>query len=327
MALPIYFAPLQGYTDVAYRTAHAAICSGVEAYCAPFLRLEHGEIRKRDLRDIEPQVGPKQPSFKVVPQVIAANVEEFRVLTAILIDRGYDAIDLNMGCPFPMQTRLGRGAGLLQKPDHVRTIMQEIGLFQERQVDNGKPRVRFSVKMRLGMNDAAEWQQILPILNQTPLTHITLHPRIGRQQYKGEPDWDAFCEFLSACSHPVIYNGDVETTDDIHRIEERVATHADAVLLGVMIGRGLLQRPTLAYEYQNNICLPDDVVRERILAIHERVLSHYAETLEGGDHQVLQKILPFWDYAGRLFDAHYVKKLRKARNLQDYRSFCREEWS
>ena len=53
--LPIHFAPLQGYTDAAYRQAHACIFGGIDTYYSPFVRVEHGEIRRKDIRDINPE--------------------------------------------------------------------------------------------------------------------------------------------------------------------------------------------------------------------------------------------------------------------------------
>lgn len=38
--LPIHFAPLQGYTEVFYRNAHATCFGGVDTYYTPFVRLE-----------------------------------------------------------------------------------------------------------------------------------------------------------------------------------------------------------------------------------------------------------------------------------------------
>lgn len=52
--LPIHFAPLQGYTDAAYRQAHACIFGGIDTYYSPFVRMEHGEIHRKDIRDIKP---------------------------------------------------------------------------------------------------------------------------------------------------------------------------------------------------------------------------------------------------------------------------------
>ena len=50
--LPIHFAPLQGYTDVIYRNAHAACFGGIDTYYTPFVRLEKGGFRHRDVRGI-----------------------------------------------------------------------------------------------------------------------------------------------------------------------------------------------------------------------------------------------------------------------------------
>lgn len=299
---PIYFAPLQGFTDAAYRKAHRAVCGGTEAYYAPFLRLEHGELRRRDVRDVEPSEVP------IIPQVIAADEEEFRLLTKVLTDKGYRQIDINMGCPFPMQTRLGRGAGMLQHPERVTAIMEDV----KRLSAEG---ILCSVKMRLGLESAYEWQEILPILNDSPLSHITVHPRVGKQQYKGEVDMSVFANLYAASKHPIIYNGDLTTVTDIEAVAAQFPN-----LAGIMIGRGLLARPTLAEEYQTGENYSDEEVRERIRAIHREVLSHYEQTLEGGDAQVLQKIMPFWEYAGAAFDHRLVKRLKKSHNLQEYKS-------
>ena len=52
----ILAAPLQGYTEGIWRLAHAGVFepySGTpDAYCAPFLRVEKGDVRARDIRDL-----------------------------------------------------------------------------------------------------------------------------------------------------------------------------------------------------------------------------------------------------------------------------------
>ena len=66
--LPIHFAPLQGYTDAVYRQAHARIFGGIETYYSPFARVEHGEIRRKDTRDIHPD---NNRGLHLIPQLIA----------------------------------------------------------------------------------------------------------------------------------------------------------------------------------------------------------------------------------------------------------------
>ena len=50
--LDIYSAPLQGYTEAPWRKLHNEIFGGIKKYYAPFMRIEHGDYRKKDLRDI-----------------------------------------------------------------------------------------------------------------------------------------------------------------------------------------------------------------------------------------------------------------------------------
>ncbi len=45
--LPIHLAPLQGYTEAAYRNAHAAVFGGVDVYHTPFVRIDRGEFRHK----------------------------------------------------------------------------------------------------------------------------------------------------------------------------------------------------------------------------------------------------------------------------------------
>ena len=63
----IAFAPLQGYTDAAYRRAHWECAGGVGEYYTPFVRIEKGVVRRKDLRDTDPEGNRGVPT---VPQVI-----------------------------------------------------------------------------------------------------------------------------------------------------------------------------------------------------------------------------------------------------------------
>ena len=66
--LPIHFAPLQGYTEAIYRQAHARIFGGVESYYTPFIRVEHGEIRKKDMREITLE---NNRGVQLIPQLLS----------------------------------------------------------------------------------------------------------------------------------------------------------------------------------------------------------------------------------------------------------------
>lgn len=227
--LRIHFAPMQGVTDARFRRQHFLQQGGVDCYYTPFLRWERNGVRPKDRRDVLPTANQGVP---VVPQVIAANRDEFCRLCDFLQKLGWTSIDLNMGCPFPMQTGHGRGAGLLQYPDRVEAILQEM---------TSRGEVSFSIKMRLGQQSPDEAFALIPMLNEAPLHHVTLHPRLGIQQYSGTPDRDSFARFYALLQHPLVYNGDIVAANQVYRLEKDFPD-----LEGVMIGRALVEHPDLA---------------------------------------------------------------------------------
>ena len=138
MSLPIHFAPLQGYTDDVYRRIHHELVGGIAHYYTPFVRMEGGGVRSKDMRDIRPEFNEGVP---VVTQIIVKSMKEFDYLVSIVEEKGYHRIDVNMGCPFPMQAKHGRGSGLLAHVDIIEEMAKAI---------EAKPQLSFSVKMRLG---------------------------------------------------------------------------------------------------------------------------------------------------------------------------------
>lgn len=288
----IAFAPLQGYTDAVYRRAHWECVGGVDEYYTPFVRIEKGEIRKKDLRDTDPTTNMGVPT---VPQVIAKDGDEFARLCDALQEQGWRRIDLNMGCPFPMQVKAGRGSGLLQHPDKIKEIQKEM---------QRRPEVTFSVKMRLGQECEDEGFRVMPIINEMPLIHVTLHPRLGRQQYKGTADSEAFARFMEVCRHPMVYNGDIlEVESGEWKVEN---------IKGVMIGRGLLAKPWMTATSTLTSSMEEQIIAQ----MHTIVYRHATEHL-CGDSQILSRLHAFWEY---LDIPHKQKKaIMKASTLPRYR--------
>ena len=87
--LPIHFAPLQGYTEAIYRNAHDAFFGGVDTYYTPFVRLEKGNFRRRDVRGIEPE---NNGVTHLIPQLIASSAEKAEVILSLFIEKGYQAV-------------------------------------------------------------------------------------------------------------------------------------------------------------------------------------------------------------------------------------------
>jgi len=299
--LPIHFAPLQGYTEVFYRNAHAACFGGIDTYYTPFVRLEKGGFRHRDVRGIEP--GNNQVPH-LIPQLIAPTLEKAESILSLFIEKGYKEVDINMGCPFPILAKRHNGSGILPYPEEVEALLHLITKY---------PQISFSIKMRLGWENSEECLKLAPAINELPLRQVVMHPRLGKQQYKGEVDLKAFSVFQEICKHPLIYNGDINTVQDIHRIQEQFPG-----LAGIMIGRGLLANPALALEYRQGHALGVDEMREKLQSMHKCVYNQYEEQLEGGDSQLLNKMKTFWEYLQPNADRKLLKGIYKSTSLNKY---------
>lgn len=302
------FAPLQGYTDCHYRSAHHRVVGGMSAYITPFVRLEGGQMRPKDRRDVSPERNGEVPT---IPQIIISNVDEFCRLCDELEQMGWRSIDVNMGCPFPMQTHAGRGCALLADVDEVGRVVEEMGRRRE---------VFFSAKMRLGYQSPEEALRVVPILNDSVVGRVALHPRLGVQQYRGVPDMELFEQFYRECAKPLVYNGDLRTPADIEAVCQRFPS-----LSGVMIGRGLLADPTMVREYQGR-----EGGQGRWCAVfdmHDLIFACIAENY-CGDAQILTRMHAFWEYQKGFVPNRWYKKLMKSGNVKGYRaaySALREE--
>lgn len=298
----IYIAPVQGHTDAAWRHFHHEIYGGEHIYYTPFIRNEKGGFRDRDMKDFTSELNN---GLIFVPQVIFKDMEELRPLLAGLSDAGAESVDLNMGCPFPLQTARGRGAAFVGKREELEKLPAILAEFQQ---------MKFSVKMRLGYSDPDEWRNAIDVLNALSLDHVTLHPRVAKEQYGGELHYDEFSDFLKASVNPVIFNGEIKTPEDYIDIRDRFPEAE-----GVMLGRGVLGRPSLPAECEAGKAFEKTERIDRMMRFHNRLLKHY-ESVLCGDSQILSKIKPFWEYAEEEIGRKAWKAIKKASSRAKYNS-------
>lgn len=303
--MEIHFAPLQGYADHLYRKFHSSIYNSIDCYYTPFIRLEKGKPRRQDITGLKKSA---DDGINIVPQIIFKNIEEFDALTGILKEMGFSRIDLNLGCPYPMQTNKGRGAAMIANTETMRSVANII---------NNDKETSYSIKMRLGMTEANEWETLMPILNSMNLSHLTIHPRIGKQMYSGELCEEQFKLIIEQSKNQIIWNGDIMTANDINRIKESYPK-----IKGIMIGRGLLACPSLAEEWKDGEEWTRKERMQKILQFHQQLFEAYENTL-CGQTQILQKIKPFWEYLEDQIGRKAYKAIKKAINTDKYRSAIR----
>ncbi len=294
--MDIYLAPLQGFTDFVYRNAYVECFGGVDKFFTPFLRVEDGAVRRKDVFDLAATASSVRPLL--VPQIIASSSDEVDILAQLVISEGFACCDINFGCPFPQQTAKMHGAGILAHPDKVREVLDAAAKY------NG---LKWSLKMRLGNTDRNECLAIVDIINDAPLSLVTIHPRIGKQMYKGSVDLEAFAELASRLKHPVVYNGDIVDADGIRRIADRFP-FVDAV----MIGRGILCNPFMPENFKTGNNIFD---RNKYLKFTNLLIEGYQNHYNGSEQMALDKMKTFWEYPLPGVDKKHVKAIQKSRSL------------
>ena len=296
--MQIYFAPIQGFTDYVYRNAHAAVYGGIDKYFTPFIRVEDEGLRKKDINDLFNANVPERSNYELVPQIIANNACDFAKLVDFVIDCGYSACDINFGCPFPQQSKKFRGCGILQNPDMVADVLRATRKYQD---------MRFSLKMRLGYESAEESLAVAGIINSVPLRFVTIHPRLGRQMYKGDVDMEGFRKLASAINHPIVYNGDINSIDQAKDLMKMFPN-----LSALMIGRGLIANPELAE------CIHSGKFtfsKTRFLKFINLLVEGYTGQY-GSELMVLDKMKTFFTYSN--FNAKAIKAIQKSRSLSEF---------
>ncbi len=221
-------APMQDVTDLAFMRTLARVDSLPDVLVTPYFRSTAttcalGEANLRCIRENETGV----PIWaQLAGSDAAALVRDARAL----MQENIAGIDLNAGCPSPLVNRHGAGAGLLREPENFSRIL--CALREE------LPASQFSVKCRLGWEDAAEFPALLERIAAASPDWVTVHARTRRGLYAPAAlcPW-AVADAVRALSCPVLANGDVEAPEGAR------AWVAASGAAGVMIGRGAVRNP------------------------------------------------------------------------------------
>ena len=295
-------APMKGFTDHLFRSVFAEHFGGFDLAVAPFITTKQGHrIKRKYVKDLLPENNTRLP---VIPQILSKTAGDFIVLANYLYDLGYNTVNWNLGCPYPMVANKQRGSGMLPYTDRIQTFLDRV--IPELQGS-------LSIKMRLGWKDATDIFRLLPVIDAYPLSEIIIHPRTGLQRYEGSVDLDAFEACLAMTHHPVVYNGDIRTVDNFRRLSQRF----DGVYAW-MIGRGCLADPFLpGCITRSSDDIPDKIYRMQ--QFHEALFEAYNRVLDGPSH-VMNKMKGLWRYFSLPFEdcKKTMKKITKTRQPDQY---------
>lgn len=291
-----YFAPMEGITDSIYRRVHHKYFGGVDRYYMPFLsptihrQLTHKEDRELPVAD--------QESFVAVPQILTRVAEDFLWAAQVCADRGYDEVNLNVGCPSGTVVSKGKGSGMLRDLGALDAFMEEVF---------AKSPLPISVKTRLGVENKDEFPAILEIYNRYPIRELTIHPRVRKQFYSGNVEMDMFQHAVENSKIPLCFNGNLNNTQQIQNFSDAYP-NMDAI----MIGRGLIGDP--------GMLTPGGTDRKALEAFMTELLECYIEAF-GGARNAMFRMKENWSFLRHRFAGSdkLWKELRKTTDLGEYR--------
>lgn len=220
----LILAPMAGVTDLPFRL----LCK--EQGCdVLYTEMVSAKAVLYKNRNTEPLMTYQQQEHPIGLQLFGSEPEVMAKIASQVQERGYDFIDINMGCPVPKIVNNNEGSALMKQPKLVGEIVSAMVKATE---------IPITVKIRKGFDEnRVNAVEIARIIEESGASAVAVHGRLRSEYYSGQADWDTIRQVKEAVHIPVIGNGDLTSPQDVLRMREE--TGCDAF----MIGRGAKGKP------------------------------------------------------------------------------------
>jgi nifR3 family TIM-barrel protein len=196
-------------------------------------------------------------------------------------DLGFDAVDINFGCPVNKVVKCNGGSGLLRDLPLVGRILCRV---------RAAITIPLTLKCRAGWNDGEIVAvPMARLAEDSGLDAVALHPRTREQGFSGQADWSRIAEVKAAVRIPVVGNGDVNTPEDAVRMV------AETGCDGVMIGRAASHNPWIfrqIAQYSETGSYGEPTEHDR----YELIRTYYSRLIERGEPDAIGKMKQFAGY-------------------------------
>jgi len=226
--IPLYLAPLAGYSDQAFRR----LCKDWKVdYLVSEMVSADGLIRDQDKTLAYVTFAEEERPYSV--QIFGSDPLILAKAAAALLPFKPDFIDINMGCPVRKVVKRGAGSALMKDPLRAAAIVKEVkNAIQGAAI--------LSVKFRSGWDlNSLNYLDFGLKMQDAGADLLCLHPRTTSQVFSGLSNWEHIQKLKQAISIPLIGNGDVDSPETAAKMLKDTACDA------IMIGRGALGRPWL----------------------------------------------------------------------------------
>ncbi len=266
LSSPFLLAPMAGITDQPFRRLcrkFGAAMTTSEMTTADISLWDSAKSRKRlDLdMDCEPRV----------VQIAGSDPEQMAEAARLVVARGAQIVDINMGCPVKKVCSRLAGSALLRDERLVAQILQRVVAAVSVPVTL-KIRTGWDLQHRNGVN-------IARLAQACGVQAIAVHGRTRACRFNGRAEYETIAQIKDAIQIPVIANGDIAQPEK--SLEVLRLSCADAL----MIGRAAQGRPwifrELDYYLANRKFMPPlekNDVRDIMLGHLNDLHQFYGET-------------------------------------------------
>src|ERR1700745_354818 len=259
-------APMAGVTD----TLFLRVIRGVGGCGLLMTEFTSSEGITRSARKTLRYLYFQEDEHPITAQLFGANPAVMAEAARMVEDLGYDAVDINLGCPAKKVVKCG-GAGLLRDLP----LLEQIFCAVRRAV-----KIPLTIKLRAGWDEKSIVAvEVARLAESIGVEAVAVHPRTRMQGYAGRADWSIIAAVKQAGKIPVLGNGDTSRPEDADlRFRE---PHGDAV----MIGRAAASNPWIFLQIQEfaetgRYTIPTEADRFRLLIDYYRRI--YAADLPDG---------------------------------------------
>ncbi|MDL2242885.1 tRNA-dihydrouridine synthase family protein [Bacteroidales bacterium OttesenSCG-928-K03] len=299
-------APLRGITGKEFRTALTHHYDGVDTCVLPFFSITKESLPK--FKNFTPGFTEEEISHKcnylVIPQLIGNDPPAIARISQMLVDNGYPNVNLNLGCPMPQITKKRRGSGLLSHKDIVEEILNEVIKVEG---------LKFSLKVRLGLNSENEIINLIDVFNTYPVDEIIIHPRLGIDRYEGKIRLEILDKLINDFKYKIVYNGDITDIESFNMINKRYR-NVDSF----MIGRGLVANPALIEEIKTHEIIDKNLKLERFKEFYKELVSLLLKRTS----DPVPRLKSYWQYFACNFDDYdaIFKQMVRSQSIDEMKN-------
>jgi tRNA-dihydrouridine synthase B len=253
-------APMAGVTDTLFRR----VIRGLGGCGLLMTEFTSSEGITRSAKKAERYLYFQDDEHPIAAQLFGANPKVMADAARMVEDLGYDAVDINLGCPAKKVVKCG-GSGLLRELPLLGEIFRSV---------RKAVRIPLTVKLRAGWDEnSIVAKEVVKLAEDIGLEAAAIHPRTRLQGYAGKADWNIIREVKQLVKIPIIGNGDIQCPEDAARMVKE--TGCDAL----MIGRAAATNPWIFAQMEEfretgRYSVPSEADRHGLLSGYYRQILH-----------------------------------------------------